>query len=146
MYYVYELTDASPYLPYYGYTNNIKKRLSYHKNEEISMSKLLDNSTMVINILSKHENKEDARDTERYYQENYPCLNRQITGRTQGEWYIDNKERLLKKANDYYKENKKKVAERNKELIICDCGLSIKKSNKSNHLKSVKHKKLLIMN
>jgi hypothetical protein len=39
----------------------------------------------------------------------------------------------------YYEANKEKSSEYGKKLIICTCGLQIKQSNKSQHLKTEKH-------
>ena len=57
--------------------------------------------------------------------------------------YEKNKEEILKGQKKYYEDNKQHVSDRNKESIVCTCGLTIKKSSKYHHLKTDKHKKLI---
>ena len=57
--------------------------------------------------------------------------------------YEKNKEEILKGQKKYYEDNKQHVSDRNKESIVCTCGLTIKKSSKYHHLKTAKHKNLL---
>ena len=93
------------------------------------------------------------------------CVNRKIEGRTQKEWYEDNKEKILKQAKEYYNHNKEKAKEyynhnkeklkeyqkeyneQNKEKInknqnqkfICSCGGKYTKQNKTQHERTNKH-------
>ena len=40
---------------------------------------------------------------------------------------------------DYYELNKHQILEKNKEKILCECGVEITKNGKSKHLKTKKH-------
>ena len=57
--------------------------------------------------------------------------------------YEKNKKELAVGYKKYYQDNKQHVSDRNKESIVCTCGLTIKKSSKYHHLKTAKHKNLL---
>jgi len=101
------------------------------------------------------------------------CVNKNIVGRTNREYYEDNKEKVINKVKEYYKVNKEKILEykkvyrentkeyrrkrdreyyhNNREIIkekrkvkiICECGSSMLISNRSAHLKTKKHKDYL---
>ena len=112
-------------------------------------------------------NRRELDTKERYWLEQLNAtLNRQIPTRTNKEWYIDNKEkylglckeyrnnnpetikkwreinkeRLIKHDKEYYTINKEKILEKQKQLIECDCGATIRKGNLLRHnKKSKKH-------
>lgn len=72
----------------------------------------------------KCENKQQLLARERFYIENYKCLNRNVPGRTRKEHYNDNKRQIVCKHKEYYKKHKEKIAEKarkhyenNKEAI-----------------------------
>lgn len=93
------------------------------------------------------------------------CVNKVISGRTMQEYYIDHKESIIEKnktyyANNrnaiieqkkqYYSDNKDEIGEKHKNYYIqnkdkivaknsCECGGHYMYSNKSNHLKSIRH-------
>ena len=46
----------------------------------------------------------------------------------------------------YYKKNKEKILNKNKELVKCECGKSVKKNSMFKHKQSKKHKKFLELN
>ena len=85
------------------------------------------------------ENKEKKLAQVAEYQEN----NRDKIKETKHNSYEKNKEEILKGQKKYYEDNKQHVSDRNKESIVCTCGLTIKKSSKYHHLKTDKHKKLI---
>ena len=109
--------------------------------------------------------------------ENYPCnnkkeldrkegettkligtINKRIAGRTEKEWYEDNKEKileqmkeyyennkeiLLEKVKEYYEDNKEVIIEKHKEKIECECGSWISRGCIARHRKSQKHINLM---
>lgn len=71
------------------------------------------------------ERKEQLLQRERYYIETIECVNKKIPTRTQAEWYIDNKERLIEKQmlwnntnKDKLKEYQKTFKNKNKGLLV----------------------------
>lgn len=81
-------------------------------------------------------------------------LNKQIAGRTDKEYYEDNKEKNQEYFKDYrknnkekikecdkknYQNNKEKIQKYKKELILCECGCSTCRSNLSKHKQTNKH-------
>ncbi len=66
-------------------------------------------------------------------------LNKQITGRTKKEYYLEhkeeNKEHRKEKGKQYYEQNKEKINEKKREKHSCECGCIIMKSNICYHLK-----------
>ena len=60
------------------------------------------------------------------------------------EWYESNKERIIQKKKMKYHANKDAINEKAKtEMIKCECGSTIRKDGKIEHLKSLKHQKHL---
>ena len=60
------------------------------------------------------------------------------------EWYESNKERIIQKKKMKYHTNKDAINEKAKtEMIKCECGSTIRKAGKIEHLKSLKHQKYL---
>ena len=55
------------------------------------------------------------------------------------EYYIKNK----LKAAQYYQDNKEHIQQRANEKITCDCGCVISKSNLKEHIKTLKHLKIM---
>ncbi len=87
------------------------------------------------------------------------CVNKCIAGRSDKQYYEDNKERITEKHKQYYedtkekrkqyyqnnKEQKKQYYEDNKEILTekfeCECGGKYTYKHKQEHFKSKKHKK-----
>lgn len=116
------------------------------------------------------DNKEQLYRRERYHIENTAnCVNLHIPGRTEAEYYQDNKEVLIEKQKAYYEANreaaleqKKAYYEVNKEALInrmrayreankevmaekstCECGTVVSKGSRPRHRKSNKHQAYL---
>ena len=51
----------------------------------------------------------------------------------------DNKEKIQDYKSEWYQKNKNKILEKQKEMIICECGAEIRKAGKSEHCRSKKH-------
>jgi predicted GIY-YIG superfamily endonuclease len=146
MIYIYKLTDGEK--DYYGQTQDWERRFRQHKVPKCRCSsRILDRSKMKIHIIHRLYTKEEADETEAFYQLNFDCVNKNITGRTNKEYYQDNKEKINEKHKDYFKEYKKKWKEDNKEKLNqkfdCECGGKYTNCHKSRHLKSKKHQNFI---
>ena len=105
------------------------------------------------------------------FQRDLVCVNKRIEGRTQKEWYKDNREVLIAKQKEYYNDNRevlnayykayhiknrearligmKEYKIKNREALLakhnqkftCECGGKYTYSTKARHFKTEKHKK-----
>ena len=81
-------------------------------------------------------------------------LNKQVPGRTMTQYYQDHKyefkdnrkpyyeahrEHKIEMQKQYFEDNKLLINEYRKTACVCECGSSYQRSNKTNHLKSLKH-------
>jgi len=84
-----------------------------------------------------------------------PELNVIQEGRTPKEYREDNKEKLKQYREDhkekinqthkkYYEDHKEKINQTRKEKYSCDCGSTIRKSDKTKHQKSKKHQEFIL--
>tara|TARA_R110002153_G_scaffold20593_5_gene69762 strand:+ start:274 stop:822 length:549 start_codon:yes stop_codon:yes gene_type:complete len=167
------INDEMPDKVYYGSTcNTFAKRLSSHKTKSESSrrctSKVLfeyGNPQMILVEKYPCNDKLELTQRERFYIENNECINRIVPNRTHKEYYDDNKEMLLSKRKEYYKNNKEKekqYREANKEKskqyrekrkiatnlkhstkIECKCGGKYTYSHKPRHMKTKKHLKYI---
>jgi hypothetical protein len=152
MFYIYRLTDGEQ--DYYGQTENPTKRLRVHKSNCKSRSKLLDKSKLKIFIIHTLYTQQEADETEEFYQLNFECVNKKITGRTDQEYYQANKEKFKSKSLDYYQNHKeshynytKKAQKKSIETkrYPCEiCGFYFPSNNHlQKHLETPRHKKKL---
>jgi len=83
--------------------------------------------------------KEETADTKaKYYEENKEKI---LT--IQAKYYEENKEKILTTQAKYREENKEKISATKAKRITCECGKKISNSNKSRHMKSKPHKRLM---
>jgi hypothetical protein len=79
-------------------------------------------------------------------QNEYNVLNREKINKRQIEYSLPNREKNIEYQAEYRLKNKEKLRDFNKILITCAlCGITHTKINKSQHLKSDKHKQGLIL-
>ena len=91
-------------------------------------------------------NKEHIKDyANKYYETNKEHIKEHMK-----DYYESNKEHKQEYDKQYAIDNKKKIQERNKirydnkqELLVCECGSSIRTSSNLVHIKSIKHIKFL---
>ena len=112
-------------------TQKLCQRLSGHsrsfrKKNKCTSVKLLELGKVKIVLIEDFpcDRKEELLKRERYYIENFDCVNKYIPGRTKKEYYEDNKELISEKAKVYREENKEIITqkvkvyrEKNKEII-----------------------------
>ena len=122
---IYKLTDNNNYV-YYGSSTNVRQRFSAHKSGSGSMSRLMDKASMKMEILEEYYfdvdtyNKKFILNRERYYIENFDCINCDIPGLTSKEYRERNKEKIKEyreKHREEHNEHQKKYAEKHKEKI-----------------------------
>ena len=170
---IYKLiNNEMPNIVYYGSTiQPLKHRLCQHKSpSNMTSSKVLFEYGNVEMILIENypcNSKDELVKRERDYIKGKACINKVIPGRTDKEYYEDNKELIMlqnkeyyeknkdkrkayKKANkekialkkkEYYEANKEKIALGKKEKFECECGSTLSKSANSRHIKRNKHLK-----
>lgn len=135
--------------------NNIKPHyLLYQKMKELGVE------NFYIELVEECpcDNLEQLRKKEGEYIRTMGTLNRIISGRTDKEYQIDNKEKiktnkqvyhqnnkdkLNKRSNDYYYDNKDDLLQARAEVIECECGVGFTKQHKLRHLDSAFHKQYL---
>ena len=117
---------------YYGSTiQPLSKRMGQHRLKNNScLSKILIEKYGEVKIvlvkLFPCNSKQELQAEEGNYIRNNKCINKQIAGRTQKEWYEDNKEQkkeyyednkehIKKKHKEWKEDNKEKIAEKTKE-------------------------------
>ena len=146
----------------------LKLRLAQHKLDNLASTQILERGDYEIILIEDYpcETKNDLRWRERYYIENLDCINKRRPIITDDERKEQQKEQSKKqhvnRPIEYKKEkqiydksyreknaekkrlNDKAYYEKNKEEIICECGCSISKFNKSRHIKSKKHQTLML--
>ena len=148
---------------YYGSTvQSLSERLLKHKSKrDCSAIDIIDRGNFNMKVIEEFpcNRRQELEARESYYIRNNLCINKQIPGRTQEEWYQDNKEYAKQQSKKYNEENKgrkkendKKYRENNKEIIkskqnqvfTCVCGNNYTRSNYQQHIKSKKHQNYLI--
>jgi predicted GIY-YIG superfamily endonuclease len=79
------------------------------------------------NCSNKRELEKREGELIRQHKEN--VVNKYIAGRNPKEYYIDNKDKIIKFQID----NKDKYKDKWKQIIKCECGLEVQKINMSSH-------------
>ena len=94
----------------------------------------------------------------REYSRQYRLKNREKINKKQQEYYRNNKQKLLenqkiyneknrekinRKQQEYYTAHRKEIQESQKQKITCECGCQSTKSNIASHRKTTKHKNLM---
>ena len=164
---IYRLVCEETGKQYIGSTcTSLVKRLYNHKKKtnKCSSKHLINPTIFLIQDYPCHR-KEQLTARERYYIETMECVNKRIPGRTDAEYYQDNREKLQKyyqdnrekffEINKKYREknrekiqklreqNREKNKEKQNEKVTCECGCIVARSNLSRHKKNKKHNKLL---
>ncbi len=110
------INDSMPGMVYYGSTcNTFSRRMGAHKTPSSTCkSKILfeyGNPQMILIEKYPCNDRMELTARERYYIENNECVNKVIPGRTDKEYYEDNKEKI----KEYNEANKEKIAIRDKK-------------------------------
>ena len=110
---IYKIIDNTNGNIYIGKTENtLKQRLAVHKiDKNCSSTEIIKNGDYRMELIEETQDKT----RERYWIENTQCINKQIPGRTDKEYYEDNKESILKQRKEYSKNNKDKIKKHQSE-------------------------------
>ena len=120
MYKIYKIVDNTNNNTYYGQTKlTLKQRMNTHRSDfkkgTCSSRLILVNDNYYTEIIEDNLNEEEANIRERYYLQNYPCVNKMKYDFNAKEYshkyYKENKD----KCKEYYKENKDKILKNNKD-------------------------------
>ena len=120
MYKIYKIVDNTNDNIYIGITKKkyLSYRLSQHKYEyKTERGKNCMSKEIIMNGDYKIELIEETDDKlrERYWIQKLNCVNKVIPGRTQDEYYKDNKEKLIQKSKEYYEKNTEKIIQQKRE-------------------------------
>ena len=142
---IYKLVNTTTNEIYIGSTTrDLKTRLREHKSlytsgktkKEKSYLLFNENHEVIIELLEdvNCKDKKELTIRERYYIENYECVNINIPTRTKKEHYEDTKQNL-----EYYHKNREQINKKRSEKIECECGSVISRSILYKHKKTKKH-------
>ena len=154
---IYKLVSSQTDKIYIGSTTlSLKKRFAEHKyTSNVCSSKLITCYDDVdIKLLEEYpcNNRKELFKKEGFYIRNNKCVNKQILGRTQKEYWFETKPLRHKRQREFYQENREEIIKKNsiynkkpvrkiweKTIVDCDCGKTYTKSNKARHMKSKFH-------
>ena len=94
-------------------------------------------------ILIEHypcNSSEELLARERYYIDTLGAqLNKQLPGRTRGEYREQHRDKLIEYNREYREENREALAEQQREIVECECGLTPVRAALARHRKTKKH-------
>lgn len=154
MNYIYKILCNKTGNVYFGKCNGNYNRLASHKckNNQCASYPIIQGGNYQFIILEEYINDENISEREAYYITNFECVNKTIpytvlNGKIERhrekekERYYSNVDFYKQKSLNNYYLNQSIISQKRKETIICECGITIQKSNKSRHLKSILHQK-----
>ena len=161
---IYKIFDNTNGNVYYGSTYNLLRvRMQGHRNKA-KTNRACESKQIILNgnysysmiELYPCNSKQELHARERYWIENFDCVNKVVPGRTYKEYYNDtkeqqaeyraiNKEKIKEYKTEYQVKNKEKISKRKAIKIVCECGSEINKSSIAKHRKSAKHIKLMTL-
>ena len=165
---IYRIYDNTNGDVYYGSTANVLRfRIAKHKSDAKSDSKnkicksksIMLNDDFIYSEVQKYpcNSKKELHIRERYYIENFTCVNKNVPTRTQKEYYEDhkedkkqyykdNKEEKQEKRNKYYADNKEEIDTIKSVKHNCLCGGKYTYGHKQEHFNTKKHQKYITDN
>ena len=130
MWKTYKMTCSETGKVYYGSTKRgLVERKGGHRNDKACECRDFVNPT--IELVDVFLSKKDMLYAERLLIEDNDCVNIKIP--------IKSKEEIKEYKDNWYQQNKKRIASKNKEIVECDCGMKITKGAYHNHLKTKFH-------
>lgn len=116
-------------LVYYGSTyQSLSQRMATHKNDyrrwkagkfcKVTSFKIFEEcDDYRIDLVENYpcSNKEELNSKEGEYIKNNMCVNKRVAGRTDKQYYQDNRDKIKDQVNQYYQDHKEEVKERVKE-------------------------------
>ena len=169
---IYKIVDNTTDMVYIGSTcKTLEQRLRQHeknfkgfklgKTNNVTSFRILENNNYTIELVESYPcntkqelNLEEGKIIKQFRNEKINIVNRNVAGRTDVEYYQDNKTEISEYKKQYYQnnkteiyENKKQYYQNNKNLINenakqkhnCACGGKFSNCHKSRHEKTKKH-------
>jgi len=116
------------------------KNFACDSKEELEFEETRFQKDMVcVNKILARLTDEEKRQNNKQNKKKYYIENKQRINENKKKYYIENKQRINENKKKYYIENK----ERLNRKINCDCGGKFTSRHKTEHFKSLKHKKYL---
>jgi hypothetical protein len=153
---IYKIVDNSNGNTYIGSTcePTLACRLSKHKYDyknqlkRLTSSQIFANNDYNIILIESYpcNSRDELHARERYYIETIKCVNKQITGRTQKEYYEHYKEKIKENVKQYWNDNKEDINEKRNIVLECPCGGKYSKRHQARHLQSKLHQDYIINN
>lgn len=180
---IYKIYDNTNGNVYYGSTYNLLRvRMQQHKSDALNdkrcvSKQIILNGNYSYSMVEPYpcNSRQELRTRERYWIENFDCVNKNVPGRTSKEWRQDNHEhcktkytqwkqnnqerykeynREYQNANkeyfkryfvEYQAKNKEEISKKRSSKTVCECGTEISKRNIAAHRKTPKHVTLLAL-
>jgi hypothetical protein len=150
---IYLISSSQTNRVYIGSTKqSLEQRFSRHKSHAKD-TKIKCRSKVLINNFSdckidliEYTTKEDRLQRERFWIEYYcdRAVNIQIPGRTMKEYRLQHAAQIKEQMKEYYQQHAEEIKEQKKEYgavrIICECGTSYRRGDKTHHIRTKKHK------
>jgi len=155
---IYKIVCNVTGLVYIGSTcePTLARRLAGHRRDfkaylngkypYVTSFKVLENNDFYIELVKECpcNSKDQLMQIEGGYVRETECVNKNIPGRTNKQYYKDNKAKLIAGMKQYNYENKAKIAAKQAIKFDCICGSKYTASHKTRHIKTERHKKYLI--
>ena len=153
---IYSITSSQTDQVYIGSTcSTLSARMAQHrcaykrnlagKDHKITSFEILKFEDAVMTLVAKCpcNDKDELKMFERQHIKAMKTVNKQVPGRTQGEYYTDNKARIAVRQKTYNEANKEAVTRYKGQKFVCACGGKFTTGNKTNHVKSKIHQAFL---
>ena len=126
----------------YDYKRYLNDKFNYIKSFDILQ---LDDYTISLLEKVNCDTQEELNAFEGHYIKKFKdfAVNKMVMGRTRKQHYQDNKEEIQEYQKQYKLDNKVILNEKQREKILCDCGIQYTKANKARHMKTTHHKEYM---
>ena len=98
-----------------------------------------DRQYSIINKEKKKQYRIDNREQIAERVKQYSIINKEHIK----QYRLDNKEHKKELNQKYHNENREAIQERNKEVILCECGINTTQSHKPRHMRTARHLELM---
>jgi len=125
-----------------------KAKQMYENNKQSTIEQrkqYRDNNKVKINEQKRRyheENKEQINKKKKEYYNN----NKEQFKEKAKQYYENNKQQLLEQQKQFYENNKEQLLEKYKQKYTCECGSTLRKTDKSQHIKTKKHQTFINSN
>ena len=131
MWKTYKLTCSETDKVYYGSTKlSLVERCGGHRNSGECESRTF--VKPIIGLMDVFATKKEALEAERKLIEENPCVNIRSP--------IKSKEEIDEYKAGWYVKNAERISDKGKQLVHCECGMTIKRFSLGNHRKTIFHK------